>query len=114
MTDAGREVVLVRVSGDVDAESAPQLAAALGPAARTASSRTVVDLSGAAFADSAILHVLLEAEQAHRALGAEMVVAGPFHKIIERLFEVTGTTGFFVLADDVEAALVMPRAVTER
>jgi anti-sigma B factor antagonist len=111
---AEREAFVVRVGGDIDSESAPELAQAFDAAERVTSVRTVVDLSGTDFADSSFLHVLLAAHQAHEERGALLVVAGPFNESIERLFDVTGTAGFFVLADDVEAATKMPAAVTER
>lgn len=37
-----------------------------------------------------------------------MVVCGPFRDIVRRLFDVTGTEGFFVLADSVETAMSVP------
>ncbi|MFF7331174.1 STAS domain-containing protein [Streptomyces sp. NPDC090306] len=111
---AEREAFVVRVGGDIDSESAPQLAQALDAAERAVSVRTVVDLSGTEFADSSVLHVLLAARQEHEERGALMVVAGPFNESIERLFDVTGTAGFFVLADSVAAAMEVPQAVTER
>ncbi|MEU9396642.1 STAS domain-containing protein [Streptomyces sp. NPDC048324] len=109
-----QDVTVVSVHGDVDIDSAPRLAEALDDARRASSARTVVDLSATEFADSAILHVLLEAQQAHLAGGRPLVVAGPLHESIERLFEVTGTARFFVLAPDVRSAVEMPWAVTER
>ncbi|MFI7277022.1 STAS domain-containing protein [Streptomyces sp. NPDC049879] len=101
-------VLVVRVLGEIDAESATGLEEALavsGPAAARRTVRTVVDLSETDFADSRVLHVLLTAERAHRAAGGRMVVAGPFGETVRRLFEVTGTAGYFTLADTVEAAL---------
>ncbi|GGM07117.1 hypothetical protein GCM10010129_58770 [Streptomyces fumigatiscleroticus] len=109
-----RDAVVVRVAGDIDSDSAPALAAALEAARAADGERTVVDLSGTGFADSAILHVLLEADRAHRDRGGLLVVAGPFQEGVRRLFEVTGTARFLVLADDAERAMEVPRAVTER
>ena len=103
-----QDAFVVRVGGDIDYESAPQLEEALDLARRIGAARTVVDLSGTAFADSSILHVLLEAQRAHRACGMLMVVCGPFRDIVRRLFDVTGTEGFFVLADSVRAAMTLP------
>ncbi|MDF3301238.1 STAS domain-containing protein [Streptomyces tropicalis] len=108
------DAFVVQVGGDVDSESAPRLARALKAGLRAGTARSVVDLSGTTFADSAILHALLEAQRAHRARGLLMVVAGPFGDSVERLFGVTGTAGYFVLAEDVEAAMEVPRAVTDR
>ncbi|GGX85139.1 STAS domain-containing protein [Streptomyces fructofermentans] len=105
--------VVVRVKGDIDHDSAPLLAEALGRASREGAPRTVVDLSRTSFVDSSILHVLLETQQSHRRTGTVMVVAGPLGDSVRRLFDVTGTTEFFLFADDVPAALEAPGAVTE-
>ncbi|MCX4580140.1 STAS domain-containing protein [Streptomyces sp. NBC_01571] len=102
-----QDAFVVRVGGDIDHESAPQLEEALDLARRVGAARTVVDLSGTVFADSSILHVLLEAQRAHRACGTFMVVCGPFRDIVRRLFDVTGTEGFFVLAESVRAAMTV-------
>ncbi|MFI0961193.1 STAS domain-containing protein [Streptomyces sp. NPDC021080] len=111
---AARDAFVVRVGGDIDHESAFRLEEALGLAYRTGPERTVVDLSETGFADSSILHVLLEAQRAHRARGTLMVICGPFGDIVRRLFDVTGTGGFFVLADSVGAALELPDPATGR
>ncbi|MCX4912452.1 STAS domain-containing protein [Streptomyces sp. NPDC060011] len=111
---AAQDAFVVRVGGDIDYETASQLEEALDLAERVGSARTVVDLSGTAFADSSILHVLLEAQRAHRASGTLMVVCGPFSDIVRRLFDVTGTEGFFVLADSVQEALELPDTASER
>ncbi|MFD9466551.1 STAS domain-containing protein [Streptomyces sp. NPDC060027] len=111
---AAQDAFVVRVGGDIDHESAFQLEGALDQAQRAGSTRTVVDLSETAFADSSILHILLEAQRAHRARGTLMVVCGPLSDIVRRLFDVTGTEGFFVLADSVQAALELPDPATGR
>ncbi|MFG2307255.1 STAS domain-containing protein [Streptomyces sp. NPDC048566] len=111
---AVQDAFVVRVGGDIDHETASHLAEALDLAERVGSSRTVVDLSETAFADSSILHVLLEAQRAHRAGGTPMVVCGPFSDIVRRLFDVTGTEGFFVLVGTIQEALELPVTATER
>jgi anti-sigma B factor antagonist len=99
---------VVRVGGDIDHASASKLKEALDLAHRVDAPRAIVDLSGTDFADSSILHVLLAAQRAHRARGRLMIVSGPFSDTVRRLFDVTGTAGFFVLADDVQAAMALP------
>ncbi|MEV6197215.1 STAS domain-containing protein [Streptomyces sp. NPDC051920] len=111
---AAEDAFVVRVGGDIDHASAFRLEEALSLADRAGPERTVVDLSGTDFADSSILHVLLEAQRAHRARGTLMVVCGPFSDIVRRLFDVTGTDAFFVLADSVGAALELPDPATGR
>lgn len=102
------------MAGDVDAESAPRLKTVLDAAGRAARPRTVVGLSRVLFADSANLHVLLGARQAHRELGALLVLAGPLQDGVERLLDVTGTTDSFVIAADVASAMKVPAAMTDR
>ncbi|MEU7059464.1 STAS domain-containing protein [Streptomyces sp. NPDC046197] len=109
-----RDAFVLRVSGEIDSESAPCLVRQLDAGLCTGTVRTIVDLSGTAFADSAILHALLQAQRAHRQRGLLMVLAGPFSTGLGRLFDVTGTAGHFVLADDVHSAMEVPWAVTER
>lgn len=104
-TTAG-EVVLVSVGGVLDGWSGSgELADALTDAAASGCPRTVVDLSGVTFADSAALHALLDGQREHEATGVALVLAGPLDTGVRRLFEVTGTLALFRIADGVESAL---------
>ncbi|MFE9796055.1 STAS domain-containing protein [Streptomyces goshikiensis] len=96
---------VVRLRGDLGEESAPDLTQALAAAAAQGASRTVVDLSEAEFADSSVLHALLDARSAHGAAGVALVLAGPLQVAIRRLFEVTGTAAAFRITDSLETAL---------
>ncbi|MFD6425009.1 STAS domain-containing protein [Streptomyces sp. NPDC060198] len=96
---------LVRLRGDADENSgAPELAEALGTALREGKERTVVDLSETEFADSAVLHTLLDARARHERAGVRLVLAGPFRTAVRRLFDVTGTADAFAMAMSVEEA----------
>lgn len=97
--EAADDVCTVRITGSLDHDTAPGLATALEEAARSATVRTVVDLSALEFADSSALHVLLTARRAHDAAGRELVLAGPFATEVRRLFTVTGTADHFRLTD---------------
>ncbi|MET9555672.1 STAS domain-containing protein [Streptomyces sp. NPDC006645] len=99
------DAFIVKVAGGIDFDSARELAEALAEACRVDTGRTVVDLSGLLFADSAVLHVLLGAQREHRAEGRRMVIAGPFSQTVRRLFEVTGTADFFTMAPTLDAAV---------
>ncbi|OKJ72823.1 STAS domain-containing protein [Streptomyces sp. CB02460] len=100
------DVVLIRVRGSLDGWSGSgDLSTALTGAVTDGGVRTVVDLSGVTFADSAALHSLLDGLREHMKAGVPLVLAGPLHSGVRRLFEVTGTAGAFRFADDVESAL---------
>ncbi|MFD3875260.1 STAS domain-containing protein [Streptomyces sp. NPDC058623] len=106
VTVTGREgIPVVHFHGDLDNESAPAAARALGEAVTSGADRTVVDLSGTFFADSSILHVLLEAQRNHAAAGSALVLAGPFQPAVRRLFEVTGSALAFRMTDSLETAM---------
>ncbi|MFD9722734.1 STAS domain-containing protein [Streptomyces sp. NPDC059072] len=104
-TTTEQGVAVVSLRGDIDEEQAPALNRALAATRASRPARTVVDLSGTRFADSSVLHALLEAQRAHRSAGAVLVLAGPLQTAVQRLFEVTGTASAFRMADSLEAAL---------
>ncbi|MEU6125913.1 STAS domain-containing protein [Streptomyces sp. NPDC047123] len=106
LTTVSDGVVLIRVRGAVDDWAGPaELVDALTAAADGGEQRTVVDLSGVDFADSAALHALLHGRRKHEKAGIPLVVAGPLSVNVHRLFEVTGTLDAFRFADDVGTAL---------
>ncbi|MEV8533684.1 STAS domain-containing protein [Streptomyces sp. NPDC051211] len=94
---------LLRLSGEFDQDAAPQVREALSTVRAVGARRTIVDLSGVVFADSSLLHVLLSAREEHA-----LVLAGPLHSQLQRLFELTGTAGLFTFAEDPEAARLLP------
>ncbi len=80
--DGGR--LLIRVSGELDLVTAPQMSAALAQA----SGRPVtVDLSELAFMDSTGLRALLSAAREH----ADLRMRGPLEPPVQRLLELTQT-----------------------
>ncbi|MFG2138327.1 STAS domain-containing protein [Streptomyces sp. NPDC048650] len=99
------ECRVIRVSGGLDYDSASLLGAALTESLQGDTARTVIDLSATDFADSTFLHVLLSAHRKHQRAQRELVMAGPFHAVVDRLFEITGTAGHFTFVDSVSRAL---------
>ncbi|MDX6760234.1 MULTISPECIES: STAS domain-containing protein [unclassified Streptomyces] len=99
------DATVISLHGEVDEDDAPFLARALAQAAAGGPPRTVVDLSGTPFVDSSVLHALLDAQRAHAAAGALLVLAGPLHTAVRRLFEVTGAAPAFRMADSVATAM---------
>ncbi|MFE2129640.1 STAS domain-containing protein [Streptomyces amritsarensis] len=99
------DATVISLHGEVDEDDAPFLARALAQAAAGGPPRTVVDLSGTPFVDSSVLHALLDAQRAHAAAGALLVLASPLHTAVRRLFEVTGAAPAFRMADSVATAM---------
>ncbi|THA80118.1 STAS domain-containing protein [Streptomyces sp. A0592] len=104
-TTTERDATVISLYGEVDEDNAPFLARALAQAAASGLPRTLVDLSGTRFVDSSVLHALLDAQRAHAAAAAVLVLAGPLQTAVRRLFEVTGSAAAFRMADSVAAAM---------
>ncbi|WP_228979437.1 STAS domain-containing protein [Streptomyces sp. DH12] len=107
LTTVTGEVRVVRVGGEFDFDTAERLARAFDPVEGRATA-TVLDLSQVRFADSAFLHVLLQARARHREVGAPLVLAQPAACVV-RLLQVTGTAGSFAVAGTVTAAVSAAR-----
>ena len=89
------DLTVLRVSGDLDLLTSPELGARLDAIARDGTGDVVVDLSRTGFIDSAALHVLLNAQRRltreSRCL-AVVCVPGPVRRLIEltRMVETLG------------------------
>lgn len=93
---AVEDETVVRVEGDLDCYTAPQLRAVLleladGPR------RVVIDVSGSTFIDSTGLGVLVGGLKRIREQGGHMVLRSPT-PMTARLFEVTGVSRLFEIA----------------
>lgn len=94
---------VVAVSGEIDVATAPQLRECLHQVIARGDATVVLDLLGVTFLDSTALGVLVGALKRCRELGGELhiVVADPR---IMKIFEITGLTSVFTIADTVRAA----------
>ncbi|MFJ7206674.1 STAS domain-containing protein [Streptomyces sp. NPDC098789] len=88
--------VVIRMSGQFDMETIHVINDAL---AAFATYRTILDVSGTAFADSSFLNALLAARTRH-----QLILAGPVPDQLHRLLEVTGALTLFRCTPDVAAA----------
>ena len=79
----------VRVKGELDCHTAPQLRSALLSLIEDGARHVTLDLSGVRFVDSTGLSVLVGGTKRLRDRGGRMVVASPT-RATRRLFEVTG------------------------
>jgi anti-anti-sigma factor len=85
--DPNKDGVTVRIAGEVDLDTAEQLAAGLEACHGT----VVVDLAGVTFIDSSGLGTLVRARNRLTSEGGGLLVAEPTERV-RRLFELTGLT----------------------
>lgn len=94
---------VIAVSGEIDVATAPQLRECLHRVIAQGEATVVLDLLDVTFLDSTALGVLVGALKRCRELGGELniVVADPR---IVKIFEITGLTNVFTIADSLQAA----------
>ncbi|MBV9167377.1 MAG: STAS domain-containing protein [Solirubrobacterales bacterium] len=86
----GRGTPWIRLSGELDLASVPQLKRTLGIAAVRAR-RIVLDLRELSFMDSSGLHLIIDATNRQRQAGGSLLLVRGPHQI-DRLFELTRAT----------------------
>lgn len=96
------DVLVIAANGRLDSNTAATLDAALsGPA--KAAPKLVVDLGAVGYVSSAGLRVLLKAAKLARASGQKLALSGLAPPVRE-VFDVSGFTRLFLIADTPEAA----------
>ncbi|WP_042366071.1 STAS domain-containing protein [Streptacidiphilus neutrinimicus] len=95
---------VVEVVGELDHDTAPALARAIGSLADAGVTCVVVDCSQLGFCDSTGLNVLLKARLATTEDGGRFLLAGPGPQL-RRLLELTGADGVFETHSDLATAL---------
>jgi anti-anti-sigma factor len=94
---SGRDAAWVRITGELDIATAPQLDQALREAGLLAR-RVVLDLRELTFMDCVGMHVILDASiHAGQGGGQLVVVRGP--SPVDRLFTLTGTSDALEIVD---------------
>ena len=88
------DTATVRVTGDLDCYTAPQLRSALSAVAADGARQVVLDVAGTQFVDSTGLSVLVGGLKRLRGQGGNMVVKSPT-EMTRRLFEITGLNAVF-------------------
>ena len=84
----------LRLEGELDLESAPELDRAVDGAVEDGAVDLVIDLSGIAFMDSSGLAALVRATRVAEAAGGDVHLSRPAPQV-QRLFELTGTLDAF-------------------
>jgi anti-sigma B factor antagonist len=82
-------VAEIRLEGELDLGTAPELELRLAEIERQRPQRLIVDLSALSFLDSTGLRLLLQADARAGARGAELVLR-PGADSVQRVFDVTG------------------------
>lgn len=83
------------VSGEIDAHTAPMLAAAL---AKAEADELVLDLNGIDFIDSSGLRVLIETHRTRAAAGQSFILRRP-SAVVMQLFRIAGLDDYFAISD---------------
>jgi anti-sigma B factor antagonist len=96
---------LIALEGEHDLTTAPEIRAALDQVSAPGTS-VVVDLSGATFIDSSVVHCLVDADRAVRSAdGERLCIVAPPGSIPCRVLEITGLLTVLPVHDDRDAAL---------
>ncbi|HEU4567704.1 MAG TPA: STAS domain-containing protein [Marmoricola sp.] len=93
-TTRGDDGVVVRLAGELDMLSAPELGDELTALLEAGETHLVVDLTGLEFLDSSGLSALLGAHQSAQERGASLVLRSPNERII-RLVNIAGLGDVF-------------------
>jgi anti-anti-sigma factor len=100
--DQGATIV---VDGDLDLETAPQLASAIADMIAEGHLHLVIDLSAATFLDSMAMGALLRAVAPLRPNPAAAVALAGAHGIVDRSLSISGIGEMFARFDSREAAI---------
>ena len=96
MVDELEDETVVRASGELDVNTAPELREQLARLYGQGTSHIVVDLSNVAFVDSTALSVLVSALKRLRQADGDLELAAP-NASVRRVFEITGLTRLFTI-----------------
>lgn len=104
VTDIRSDVVVLRLSGELDANTATRLHELLAELLERQVPRIVVDLSDLKFCDSVGLSAFITAKQVIVARGGWLSFAGA-NKFLVNLLETVGLSRYFAIFPDVDDAI---------
>ena len=104
VTDTPSEVAVLRLSGELDADTATKLHELLAELLERPVPRIVVDLSDPKFCDSVGLSAFITAKQVIAARGGWLSFAGP-NRFLVGLLETVGLSRYFAIFRDVDDAI---------
>jgi anti-sigma B factor antagonist len=103
--DAGEDLAILVVGGEVDFEVSPQLKARMMRAIKAGRRRLVLDLSDVTFIDSTAIGVIAGAvEKLDEAGGGSLAIVCTHEKVMQ-IFEITGLDGVITVHPSREEAL---------
>ncbi|MFD3471432.1 STAS domain-containing protein [Streptomyces sp. NPDC058682] len=100
LPDHGDGVLVLVLAGEFDSGTMPGLRRALADAQSARTVRTIIDVSGVGYADSALIRLLV---QAHYRL-PRFTVAGPLPPQLRRLLVLSGAAAILRITPDVRTA----------
>lgn len=101
---AEEEYVKAKISGEIDAYTAPELRETLNPFGDEKGVRLFVDLSGVDYMDSTGLGVFVGLFKNIRANNGELLLSGLTDRL-KRLFDITGLTDIMEINTEVEGGV---------
>jgi anti-sigma B factor antagonist len=104
VTDIRPDVAVLRLSGELDADTATRLHELLAKLLERPVPRIVVDLSDLKFCDSVGLSAFITAKQVIVARGGWLSFAGP-NRFLISLLETVGLSRYFAIFPEVEDAI---------
>jgi anti-anti-sigma factor len=104
VTDTPSEVAVLRLSGELDADTATKLHELLAELLERPVPRIVVDLSDLKFCDSVGLSAFITAKHVIAARGGWLSFAGP-NRFLVGLLETVGLSRYFAIFRDVDDAI---------
>jgi len=104
VTDTSSAVAVLRLSGELDADTAPKLRDMVAELLERPVPRIVVDLSDLKFCDSVGLSAFITAKQVIAARGGWLSFAGA-NQFLVQLMETVGLRRYFAIFPDVDIAI---------
>jgi len=100
-----KNIVIITVSGPVNAAQSPRLREAIGEAFKKDVQAVIIDMNGVDYMDSSGLATFVEAVQKAEERGAKFAILGNVRERIQHLFEITRLEGLFLRFQSKEEAL---------
>ncbi|MGZ4238832.1 MAG: STAS domain-containing protein [Solirubrobacteraceae bacterium] len=114
--DIRGQVVVAKVTGEVDLSNATQLCDAIGEATDNTALGVVLDLVAVDYLDSAGIHLIYRLRENLRARGQRLMLSIPTQSPVQDSLRLAGVTRALPIASSVEEALVVfaPRDAAQK